>query len=127
MSAFMGLGQGLYRKISAKTASYQIKEGDIGTLFTTRGASGAVTFTLPLATYLPSGWWCEFFQAADQNMVIAAYASGDNITTKNDLTADTITFSTATELIGNGVRVVWDGTGWLAFLMTEETATATVA
>jgi hypothetical protein len=121
--------QDLFRRISAKTASYQVVAADIGTTFTTRGAAGAVTFTLPPVTSpaLPTGWWCRFFSAADQNMVIASQGSSDNITTKNDLTADSITFSTAGELIGNGVEMVWDGTGWLAFFMAEEAVTPTIA
>lgn len=121
------ISQNVYRKIAAKTAAYQIKHTDIGTVFTTRGAGASVTFTLPITTGLPSGWWCRFFQVADQNMVIASYGSSDDIVTANDAGADTITFSTATELIGNGVEVVWDGTGWLAFLMINETVTPTIA
>jgi hypothetical protein len=116
-----------YKKIEAKTASYQVVAADIGKILTTYGASGAVTFTLPVTTSILTGWHCRFFQAADQNMIIASYGSSDDIVTKNDLAADTITFSTATELIGNGVEVVWDGTKWLAFLMTEETVTVTIA
>jgi hypothetical protein len=122
-----GIVADAYKKISAQTAAYQIHEKDFGTLFTTRGASGSVTFTLPVTTTIETGWWCEFYQAADQNMVIASYGSSDNITFHNDLTADTITFSTATELIGNSVRVVWDGTGWLAMVMAEETVTVVAA
>jgi hypothetical protein len=122
-----GIVANAYYQIEAKTAAYQIRESDLGKLFTTVGAIASVTFTLPVTTTIQVGWWCEFFQAADQDMVIASYGSLDNITFHNDLTADTITFSTATELIGNAVRVVWDGTSWLSFLMAEETVTVVAA
>lgn len=123
----LGLAQPIFHRIEAKTAAYQIVDADNGKIFTTRGASGSVTFTLPVVTTIATGWSCEFFQAADQNMVIASQGSSDNITTFNDLTADSITFSTAGELIGNSVQLIWDGTGWLAKLMTFETATPTIA
>jgi hypothetical protein len=115
-------------RIKTKTAAYQVQESDLGVIFNTVGAGGSVTFTLPVTTSLEDGWHCKFFQGADQNMVIASYGSSDNIIVKNDLGADTITFSTATELIGNGVEMVWDATNslWMAFLMTEETVTATI-
>ncbi|UOF79171.1 head decoration protein [Caudoviricetes sp.] len=124
-----GISASEFRVIEAKTASYALTAQDHGKLFTTRGASGAITFTLPPVTgpALPSGWNCEFYNAAGQNMVIASLGSADNITTFNDLTADSITFSTASELIGASVKVTWDGTGWLAQLFTEETQTTTVA
>ena len=113
--------------ISAKTAAYQVVVGDLGTLFTTRGNGGSLTFTLPAVADVPTGWWCEFYNAAGQTMVVASSGSLDNVTTFNDLTADSITFSTSSELIGAAVKVVWDGTGWLSFLHTEETQTATIA
>lgn len=118
----------LYQTISAKTASYQIVPADLGTIFTNRGAAGAVTFTLPVVGDIQTGWWCEFFSAVlAQDFIIAAQGSLDNISTFNDLTADSLTLSTASERAGGGFRLVWDGTGWLAFLHTEETQTLTVA
>lgn len=122
-----GVYQNITRKIAAKTASYQVVAGDIGTLFTNRGASGAVTFTLPAVADVWTGWWCEVFAAAAQNVVVASAGSNDNLTTFNDLTADTITWSTSGEIVGASVRVTWDGTGWLCQLMTEETQTTSIS
>lgn len=122
--------RGLFVTIEAKTADYQVKTEDIGKILTNRGASGAVTFTLPAVTSptLPAGWWVEFFVVAGQNVTIASSGSLDNLVAFNDATADSIAFSTATELIGNGVRVVWDGTSWLVFVaLGAETATPTIA
>lgn len=115
--------------VETKVAAYQVSEKDLGKIFNTIGAVASVTFTLPPTTTLEHGFHVKFFQGADQNMVIASYGSSDDIITKNDLAADSITFSTATELIGNGVEMVWDATNskWMAWLMTEETVTATVA
>lgn len=122
------ISRNLYHKIEAKTASYQIKPGDIGKVFTNRGASGAVTFTLPPVADLTVGWSCRFFVAANQSFVIASSGSADNITTFNDLTADSITINTSAERIGFGSEFVWDGTGWLAFnMLGAETQTPTIA
>lgn len=105
----------LLHKISAKTASYQIVPADIGTTFTNRGAAGAVTFTLPPVADVQAGWWAEVFVVADQSVVIASSGSADNLVTLNDAGADTITINTASERIGFGSRIVYDGTGWLCF------------
>jgi len=122
-----GLNPDTYRTISAKTASYSVRPEDIGKIFTNRGAGGAVTFTLPTVSTIAAGWWCEFFVVADQNVVIASQGSSDNIVTFNDAGADSITISTAGEIIGASVRVIWDGTSWLAQLMVHETQTPTIA
>lgn len=122
------LARNLYSQIVAKTADYQIVPGDIGKLFTNRGASGAVVFTLPVVADLTAGWWCEFFVAANQSFAIASSGSADNITTFNDATADSVTINTSGERIGFGARYVWDGTGWLAFHnLGAETQTPTIA
>lgn len=114
--------------IEAKTAAYTMTRQDECKIFTNRGASGSVTFTLPVVTDLPVGWEVTVFTCvAAQNVVIASNGSSDNLTTFNDLQADTLTFSTSSEIAGAGVRLVWDGTGWLTFLHTEETQTVTIA
>lgn len=110
------LSKNLYQEISAKTASYQILPEDIGKTFTNRGASGAVTLTLPVVTDLTPGWWCRFYIVADQTLTIASQGSNDNIAAFNDAAADSIAFSTSGEKIGAGGELVWDGTSWLAFL-----------
>jgi hypothetical protein len=38
------------KTISNKTGDYTILSGDSGTIFTNEGASGTVTFTLPIAS-----------------------------------------------------------------------------
>lgn len=82
------------------------------TLFYNNAAS--VTVTLPA---LKPGLEYTLMRAADEEFVVAS-AEGDNIVVGNDLSADSITFTTASEQIGAGVRVrgVYLGTTlkWLA-------------
>src|SRR5574341_125874 len=107
------LAKNLYNKIVAKVAAYQIVPGDIGTLFTNRGATASFTFTLPTVADLTAGWWCEFFGVSAYGFVIASAGSSDNIVALNDAGADTITMTTTSRIIGASVKVVWDGTSWL--------------
>lgn len=121
------VGFGGLQLIAAKTAAYSVLAADLGTIFTNRAAGGAVTFTLPATTTIAAGWHCKFFVAADQTVTIASNTA-DTMTMFNDLTADSIAFSTSSEKIGGGVEVYWDGTGWLTFVsLGIETQTPVVA
>ena len=78
--------------IIVKTASYTVTPNDFGSVITTRGAGGAVTFTLPAAGSTNNGEWVLFVNVADQNMIIAGADEG--LVTFNDLTVfETIVFS----------------------------------
>ena len=110
----------------AKTADYTVVAADAGTLFTTLGASGAVNFTLPaLAAGLGP---FEFLCLADQNMTVTS-AEGDNIVTDNDLSADSIAFSTASHKIGGHIQIWANGPGtkWYWRNMGPLTNTITIA
>jgi hypothetical protein len=111
--------------IEAKTANYTIADNDFGKTLTTRGAGGSVTFTLPDPATTPSGVWVDFFTVAGQTTVITTTA--DKLTTFNDATATSITFSEAGHLIGNFVRCICDGTTWLVAVASDELQTAVVA
>jgi nitric oxide reductase large subunit len=111
--------------IEAKTASYQLTAQDEGKLFTNRGAAGAVVFTLPVTTNLPSGWKARFYSMVAQDFTVSASVAG-TIVGYNDLTCDAYVFSTSGDEIGNGAEFVWDGTSWLAFLMVEGAVVVTV-
>lgn len=111
--------------VAAKTASYTVTPQDEGTQFTTRGAGGAVTFTLPPIANVFAGWSCRFYNVAGQNMAITAPTN--KLTTFNNATATTATFSTSSELIGAAAEVFFDGTTYLLHLMTEETQTVTIS
>jgi len=111
------------RNVVAKTASYTVKASESGTLFTTLGATGAITFTLPAVA---DGLEFTFVNAVDQNMVIAG-AANDLIVTFNNATADSISFATASEKIGGAARVTSDGTYWYAQILSTSTLTVTDA
>lgn len=110
-----------WRDEVAKTANYTVLGSDNGKLFTTTGAGAAVTFTLPA---VKSGYCYGFLNAADQNMTVAS-AEGDNIVTVNDLSADSVAFSTSSEKIGAFVKLYTNsaGTKWLVEKMCSNAMT----
>lgn len=98
----------------AKAASYTVNPlvDRAGTVFTTRGATGAVTFTLPsLASGQYVGYFVEFLNLVDQNMTIAAPLA-DTLVAVNDVAADSVVFSTSSQKIGARALAQWDGTQW---------------
>jgi len=98
----------------AKTAAYAVLATDHGRLFTNRGATASVTFTLPAVTNLPAGFTVSFFAVSNYGLVVASNGSSDNIVALNDAGADTITCTTTSRMIGANVKLLWDGLGWLA-------------
>jgi hypothetical protein len=102
------------RNVLAKTADYVVLGTEpAGTVFTTRGAAGAVNFTLPQATPQRAGLWYRFKNAVDQNLTVTA-TPADSLIVFNDLTADSIALSTAGQKIGGEIEVFCDGTSWFA-------------
>lgn len=113
-------------RVEAKTADYTVVvPGDNGKVFTTRGAAGAIIFTLPAITAGSEGFRCWFYNVAGQNMTVQGTAG--ELVTFNDAGANSVAFSTSSELIGACVMAVSDGTSWLIMVMAEETQTMTVA
>lgn len=99
------------RSVVAKTANYQILASDgSGTLFTTRGSAGAVTFTLPVPAAQLSGVVFEFLNTVDQNMIVSAGAG--KAVTFNNAAAASLAASTAGQKIGAVIRAYCDGTSW---------------
>jgi len=109
-----GIDTPVTENIAAKTASYSVLPSDWGKTFTTRGATAAITFTLPAVTSLTAGVWFRFFGVSAYGFTVASNGSSDNIITKNDAGADSITCTTTSLMIGACVRVIFDGTSWLA-------------
>lgn len=110
-----------------KTASYTVQARETGTVFVTTGAGGAVTFTLPaISSSYPFVF--TFINGADQNMTVAAAATG-TLVTFNDLAANSIAFSTASEKIGGVVDVWSDGVSLFGVIRTgiNHFQTATIA
>lgn len=107
----------------AKTANYTVLTSDAGTHFTTLGAAGAVTFTLPA----PKQDLCFWFSSmADQNMIVQS-AEGDNVIAFNDLSADSVALQTSGQKIGGTFRFVGTGTKWLVTPMVFPAQTVTLA
>lgn len=102
--------------VVAKTADYTIVTGTdpSGTLFTNRGAVGAVNFTLPAPTPAIAGTYYEFLGVADQSILVKT-ATVDTLIGLNDVAADSVAMSTAGLKIGGHMRVVCDGTQWAAY------------
>lgn len=92
-----------WRKTVAKTANYQVvNDQDNCVHFTTRGAAGAVTFTLPVTK--KAGHRFRFTNEADQNMTVTAAAG--QLVTFNNLAATSVTVSTAAQKIGASFEIV---------------------
>lgn len=112
-----------WRQEVAKTASYTVLAKDNGTLFTTTGASGTVTFTLPA---IAPGLAFGFLNVVDQTMGVAS-AEGDNIVAINDASADSLTFSTSSQKIGAYLKVFSNSAGTKWHYEAYTSATITVA
>lgn len=116
------------KSVSVKAASYTLLASDGGKFFTTTGASGTVTFTLPAIADVYDGWTATFMNVVGQTMAVAA-PSG-KLVAFNNASATSITYSTSSELIGSGVTIVYDATlaKYIAMpVLGSETATPTIA
>lgn len=111
----LGGSQAFLPIIKAKTAAYSVLATESRVIFTNRGATASVTFTLPAVTNLPIGTEYTFIGVSAYGFAVASNGSSDNISTMNDATADSITCTSTSRMIGAAVRVIWDGTAWLAF------------
>ena len=109
--------------IVAKAASYTVTAAESGTLFTNRGATVAITFTLPAVTDLPIGVNYTFYGVSATGFTVASNGSSDNITGVNDVSLDSLTATTTSLIIGASIRVIWDGTRWLSFRYAGNTIT----
>src|SRR5262245_16125705 len=110
---------GLKKRVVAKTADYTIvspatNAGDAsGTIFTNRGATGAVVFTLPAPAQNIAGVFYDFLGVADQTFTVAT-ATADTLINDGDAAADSLAVSTSAHKIGACMRVMCDGTAWAA-------------
>jgi hypothetical protein len=105
-------------RVIAQTANYAVLSpvtsaaGDAsGTLFTNRGAAGAVTFTLPAVVAAMYGVYYDFVGVANQTFGVAAAAGA--VVTFNNAAATSVTCSTGGAKIGAKIRAVCDGTSWI--------------
>lgn len=110
--------------VVAKTSDYTVLASESGTLFTTEGATANVNFTLPSAA---DGLVYWFFAAEDYNLTVTA-DTADTLIAFNDVAADSVAFSTASEKIGGAFMVFSDGSKWMVSgLLGDDAQTITVA
>jgi hypothetical protein len=107
---------GLKRVIIPKTADYTITTGTdpSGAIFTNRGASGTVIFTLPAPAAALAGVFYEFLGITDFTITVKT-ATADTLVVTNDTAADSLSASTASHKIGAHMRVLCDGVAWVAY------------
>ncbi len=117
---FMGGNDG---GVTIVAASATLSDVHAGQLVVVRGASGAVNLTLP--TTPAKGRRFRVYNASAQNLTVTA-GTADTMVTLNDLTADSVTLSTANELIGGSFEIIGDGTGWLVIPSLWEAQTVTI-
>jgi hypothetical protein len=115
---------GGWRNVVARTSNYTVKESDNGTLFTNRGASGGVNFTLPAVS--KRGLRYGFFVVADQDVTITA-GTADTLIVFNDAAADSIAVTGSGNRVGAFFEVIGDGTGWLVLYHPGQTSDGTAS
>lgn len=101
-------------RVVAKTAAYTLNPArpDMpGTIFTNRGAVGAVTFTLPAPNAGLTGAFFRFIGVADQTITVSAGAG--KAVAFNNAAAASLAMSTGGQKIGGEIRATCDGTSWI--------------
>lgn len=113
---FLDAAGGYRKTVKAKTADYTIVSttDPSGTIFTNRGAAGAVIFTLPAPSRALEGVWYEFLGLADQNFLVKT-ATVDTLVVVNDAAADSLSVETSSHKIGAHMLAVCDGVAWIAY------------
>lgn len=116
---------GNYSNIIAKTADFTVLESQNGALFTTEGAAAAVEFTLPSTA--KKGLRYTFFASEDFDLKVTA-GTADTLIVFNDVAADSVSFETASEIVGGAFEVVGDGAKWIVMpRLGQDSQTVTVA
>jgi hypothetical protein len=114
-----------WQRFQNKVANYQLVASDNESLFTTLGATGEVDFTLPP---IANGYYFGFAVQAAQTMKVISNEGG-NIIALNNLTANSLAFSTGGQQIGGMVYVYSNpaGTKWIVENSSAGVAAITVA
>lgn len=120
---FHGSTFGGWQRVVACTSNYTIQESDNNTLFTNKGASGAVTFTLPVARV---GFRCGIYVVADHNVTVVANPA-DTLVVFNDPAADSVSLSTAAERVGGMLEIIQTANESLVIPHLWETQSVTIA
>ena len=105
-------------------ANATLSDAHAGQLVVVRGASGAVTLTLPANPY--KGRRFRVYNAVDQSLTITA-GTADTMVVLNDLVSTSVALSTSSEKIGGSFEIIGDGTGWLVIPSLWETQTQSIS
>ena len=116
---------GRQRELITTTASITLTNFDVGKTVCNVGASGAVTITLPTPASCIAGDDILVLSCADQDLIVAS-GTADTLITLNDIAADSVALSTASEKAGGGFLFTCVGALWHCLDMTGETQTVTV-
>ena len=111
VAAALAHNGGYQRTIEAKAADYTLTAGDMGKIFTNRGATGTITFTLPDASGTYNGAHVTILPIVAQKTTVAT-ATADVLITAGDAAADSVTQNAAA--IGGMIELFCDGTSWIA-------------
>lgn len=96
-----------------------------GTIFHNVGLTASHTLTLPAISTGP--FYFKIVQGAGYSIVVTS-AVADTIITFNDAAADSVTFSTSSEIIGGHYEVICDGTSLFVLpILASEAQTVTIA
>lgn len=107
-------------RVQAKTAAYTLLESDSGTFFTTYGASGSVTFTLPANPTAGLHYW--FLNGTTSDLVVAA-ATADTLYAYADAAADSVASTDIAVLM----LAIADGNKWYVVSFGNSTVAAATA
>ena len=110
--------------VALTAATYTATASQSGTFFHNVGMTQGCTFTLPAIADGP--YYFKILQGAGYAITVTS-AVADTIITFNDAAADSVTFSTASEIIGGHYEVICDGTSLFVLpILASEAQTLTV-
>lgn len=92
--------------VTDQAGSYTVVPTDNGKLFIQTSASG--TFTLPAIANVWDGWTATFYNVGATSMAVTAPAG--KLVGLNNAAGATVTFSTASNIIGGCTKIVYDAT-----------------
>jgi hypothetical protein len=120
MSGFRQPGRG--RELVTITATATLAPEHCGKTILVE-SSASCTLTLPTPTKCKPGEDILVINAADQTLIISL---DEKVIAKNSLAADSVTASTAGELIGTSFLCVCTGPKWAVLPLAEEAVSITV-
>lgn len=94
-----GVKAGAFQRSTTKATNYTVVAADQGMLF--QAITADAVFTLPA---IKAGLWFEFLRLSDHELSVLS-ATPDDMVVGNDLSADSVTWTTAGQQIGARLRI----------------------